>query len=227
MPPLEVPPPDDLDMPPLCDVSDDSSDEEESLPRSLSQIADDDAEWDSAGRRWGEQENIGLTMSTMAKVCGHCEVELAARSRSLREGTVLCLDCGEYGAQLLCERCCKSEHRLRPLHRIKVWNDGWDVSTLAEGLIVHLGHSGHPCLWPVLPVKPMMVMSMSGVHRVNIRYCGCGQFEAGPVGEWNQILAYGWHRGGLVHSQVCATFPVMTAAQTLLYKPEIVATYRA
>ncbi|KAJ7913300.1 hypothetical protein B0H13DRAFT_1873982 [Mycena leptocephala] len=68
----------------------------------------------------------------------------------------------------------------------------------------HLGHRGACCLWPVEPAI--------GMTTVNLKYCGCGNFEPGAAGEWDQIVANGWFRAGLVHPRVCATFQVMSLA---------------
>ncbi|KAJ7834683.1 hypothetical protein B0H13DRAFT_2369770 [Mycena leptocephala] len=64
-----------------------------------------------------------------------------------------------------------------------VWERGWQTTTLAEeGLIFHLGHKGASCLWPLEPPTPMTVIDRASVQTVNIKFCGCGNFEPGPAG---------------------------------------------
>jgi hypothetical protein len=163
-------------------------------------------------------------MPTMAKICSHCKIELAAAGMMLPIGTIRCQDC----PRLLCGGCCVPQHRRAPLHRvqvshdsvfsvgelalilIQVWDGGWQRTTLAEeGLEYQLGHGGDACMWP-LDVTPMTVIDWTGCQTVQLKYCGCGGFERGAVGRWNQILANGWYRAGLVHPQICATFRVLS-----------------
>ncbi|KAJ6504318.1 hypothetical protein C8R47DRAFT_1210385 [Mycena vitilis] len=251
-----------IEMPALCEVSDESSDEGEHLPTSLSQIDADDAvnhcdmchrcldaddedtrafrcyncelavqcetccsarhisstrvghmlqEWDHEAQAWSKQQETAAFMSTMVKACSSCEIELATQSRAFQDdGALVCLDCH---ASLYCPRCCLRAHQREPLHRVKIWEGRWAVTTLAdEGLVVNLGHGGDACLYPTGPVVGLTVLTMGGVHRVNVRFCGCGKFENSDKGEWQQILANGWHRATLLHRRVCATFQIMRAA---------------
>jgi hypothetical protein len=155
-------------------------------------------------------------------------MELAASTAMLPTGTVMCNDCDD-GPKLLCPRCCASQHRRKPLHRIKVsrtktelitgglderqqvWESGWQTSTLGEqGLIHHLGHGGQPCLWPLETIE-MTVITPHGFQRVYLVLCGCCDFEGGERGVWQQILASGWYRAGLIHPRVCSSFRVLSA----------------
>ncbi|KAJ7679528.1 hypothetical protein DFH06DRAFT_1316427 [Mycena polygramma] len=152
-------------------------------------------EWDNVAREWGNTALLSEILSTMAKICSACEIEVAARNAMPSDGTFI----------------------RRPLHRVKVWGGGWHSTTLAEeGLIHHLGHQGQPCLWPVQPPVTMMVMA-HGVQWVTVQFCGCGNFEPGPAGEWSQIVANGWFRAGLIHPRVCSTFRVMRPEQEAEY----------
>ncbi|KAJ7805543.1 hypothetical protein B0H13DRAFT_2387661 [Mycena leptocephala] len=174
-------------------------------------------EWSNVVREWGENIGICELMPTMAKICGVCEMELAARNAMLQHGTFMCCDCGP---KLMCKRCCMAEHKMQPLHRVKLWEHGWQATTLAEeGLVYNLGHQGKPCLWPVHPPIAMTVISKAGAQTVNMMKCGCGIYEAGVAGEWAQIKAIGWFRAGLIHSRVCATFRVLSRECEAEYEP--------
>ncbi|KAJ7618260.1 hypothetical protein DFH06DRAFT_1342530 [Mycena polygramma] len=167
-------------------------------------------EWNHASSAWSEKQEIAAFLSTMVKACGKCEMELATQSVMLPEGAIMCMDCGPL---LLCRRCCFEGHQEYPLHNIKVWCPRWERSSLAdEGLVVKLGHGGAACMRPLEPPRSMSVISMGGLHRVNMKFCGCGKFEAGAAGDWAQIRAYGWYRASLMHPLFCATFEVMTRA---------------
>ncbi|KAJ7684865.1 hypothetical protein DFH06DRAFT_1118521 [Mycena polygramma] len=254
---------DNIEMPSLSEVSDESSDEEAGLPTSLSAIDADDTvnhcdmckksldaddedsrafrcyncelavqcetccsarhisstrvahmlqEWNHEAQAWSKQQETGAFMSTMTKACSSCKIELATQSRAFQDGgALICLDCH---ANLYCLRCCLRAHQREPLHRLKIWWEGrWTATTLAdEGLVVNLGHGGEACLYPSGPVVGLTVLTMRGIHRVNVRFCGCGKFESSDEGEWHQILANGWHRATLLHRRVCATFKIMSTA---------------
>ncbi|KAJ7660344.1 hypothetical protein DFH06DRAFT_1130231 [Mycena polygramma] len=226
---------DNIEMPTLSEMSDESSDEEAGLPTSLSAIDADDAvnhcdmcnrsldaddkdsrafrcyncelavqcetccsarhisstridhmlqEWDHEAQAWSKQQETAAFMSTMTKACSCCEIELATQYRAFQDGGAL------------------------------IWWEGhWAVTTLAdEGLVVNLGHGGEACLYPSGPVVGLTVLTMRGIHRVNVRFCGCGKYESSDEGEWRQILANGWHRATLLHRRVCATFKIMSRA---------------
>ncbi|KAJ7604867.1 hypothetical protein DFH06DRAFT_1150817 [Mycena polygramma] len=171
-------------------------------------------EWDSDNCAWGPPavlEDSRLD-ETMTKICGACSIEIAAMNEPVPEGTFLCRTCGPL---LLCNRCCMSVHRAHPLHFLKIWEEGaWLNTTLGdEGFVYQLGHNGEPCVAPQEWVTPMVVIDWSGVHTVPLRFCECGQFQAGQEGKSEQLAASGWQRSGIVHPGVCATFKVLEASQ--------------
>ncbi|KAJ7130588.1 hypothetical protein C8R44DRAFT_732100 [Mycena epipterygia] len=150
------------------------------------------------------------------ETCGACGIQLAPAGVTLPIDTVMCDDCGP---KLLCSRCCMTEHRRKPLHKIRVWEQGWQGSSLVEeGLVFQLGHGWQPCLWPIEPASSMTVIDMNGIHTVRLAYYRCGKFEPGTVGNWQQILDNGWYRAALVHLRVCATFRVLSADMELRYQ---------
>jgi hypothetical protein len=93
------------------------------------------------------------------------------------------------------------------------------VTLATEGLIFHLGHGGKACLWPVEPPIPMTVIDKWGTQTVNVKYCGCGNFEPGPAGDWGQIVDIGWYRAALIHPRVCSTFRVLSESAEAEYLP--------
>ncbi|KAJ7025307.1 hypothetical protein C8F04DRAFT_1191578 [Mycena alexandri] len=174
-------------------------------------------EWNNISREWGEQVGMPDVMSSLAKNCGSCNTHLAAPNSVLPKKTVLCLDCGP---SLLCGLCFQSKHKLRALHRVRIWDQGWRASTLAElGFEYSLGHDGSACLWP-LETTWLKVITYGGYHNIRVKYCGCGKFEAGELGRWQQVRAMGFHRAGIISSSVCATFRVLSPEQEKEYDPE-------
>ncbi|KAJ6518045.1 hypothetical protein C8R47DRAFT_1205126 [Mycena vitilis] len=172
-------------------------------------------EWNHFTMAWSDRQTVAAFLSTMVKTCGKCDMQLATQSVMLPEGVIMCMDCGPL---LLCHRCCIEGHQESAfaLHNIRVWSPRWERSTLAdEGLVVRLGHKGGVCIAPAQPLRSMSVISIGGLHRVNMSFCGCGQFEAGAAGDWAQIRAYGWFRASLMHPLFCATFEVMTRASEM------------
>ncbi|KAJ7758064.1 hypothetical protein B0H16DRAFT_1721174 [Mycena metata] len=164
-------------------------------------------EWDNAARKWGPFRTIADLMSSMTKLCGACNTILAGPYTMLPVGTVMCLDCGP---RLFCADCCKAEHEMRPLHITREWelDGGWRAASLAElGMEYHFGHNRRPCVWPMEPVAVLMVIAENGLHKIMVKYCGCGGFERGALGWWRQIEDMGWYRAGIISSAICSTFP--------------------
>ncbi|KAJ7169178.1 hypothetical protein C8R43DRAFT_1121070 [Mycena crocata] len=166
-------------------------------------------EWQCETRAWGPRQmlNDHELAFNLVKSCGSCCVEIAPANSMMPPGTILCETCG---LMLLCARCCRSEHRREPLHKIKVWEGGWEESTLrAEGFVYQLGHGGQACLSPEEPSRPMLVIDISGCQTVQVKFCGCGRYDEGESGNWKQILDNGWFESSLVHPAACATFKVL------------------
>ncbi|KAJ7119380.1 hypothetical protein C8R46DRAFT_1050808 [Mycena filopes] len=177
----------------------------------------------------------------------HCDICRCALGSAADPGTraFRCFTC-TMGVQ--CETCCSQSHLLRGLggqphvlqewHNIarewgpefgiedvmaslrKEWEAGWRRSTLAEqGMVYHFGHAGRPCLWPKEPASTLMVIARTGMHKIQVKYCGCGDFERGALGEWQQIRAAGWHRAGLITPGICATYPILSGEAERSYQP--------
>jgi hypothetical protein len=62
-----------------------------------------------------------------------------------REGNWYCLDC--FSKPLSCTKCCRSDHYQHLFHCVKVWcGQYFTPSSLSvAGVVLHLGHGGHPC----------------------------------------------------------------------------------
>ncbi|KAJ7768841.1 hypothetical protein B0H16DRAFT_1452769 [Mycena metata] len=177
-------------------------------------------EWDRGRGIWGETKPLASLMSSMAKICAACHLHLAGPNAMLPDSAVLCLDCAVPERKLLCSECCLTVHKTEPLHRIAVWRRGWRATTLAtESLVYHLGHRGEECMWPIEPPTNMTVITLGGVQRVNVKFCGCGDSEfgelpAGVDGEWAQILGSGWYQSVYRHPRICASFPSLRRGAT-------------
>lgn len=70
-----------------------------------------------------------------SRSCSHCQ----------GEGSWRCSDC--LGQPLFCMACCRDKHTLLPLHRVQQWTGSFfeDSWLRNVGLVLHLGHQGHPC----------------------------------------------------------------------------------
>lgn len=135
-----------------------------------------------------------------------------------------CEDC-THGALLKCQGCTNSIHFSQPFHRIKVknpllcisfllmtyqhWNGQFfDKTSLRDlGLQVQLGHSGGRCPCPERGPQTFTVFALSGVHHVDINYCGC---HDEPVSKTVQILRQGWFPASFIRPQTAFTFDCLS-----------------
>ncbi|KAJ7154646.1 hypothetical protein C8R46DRAFT_1041663 [Mycena filopes] len=196
------------------------SDAENQPPLALGEVVPADAlqceEWNAAVQEWGAKQRLADVMSTMVKICAECKVELAAANTMLPDGAVMCTDCIVPQNKLLCRKCCMFLHLTEPLHRVQVWERGWRSTTLeALGLVYHVGHEGRACVWPVEPATSMTVLTLGGVQRVSMKFCGCGKYPTGPDAQWEQIRAVGWHESIYKQPWVCSTFSLLKLADRL------------
>lgn len=88
-----------------------------------------------------------------------------------------CDDCSN--PLLYCKDCFVGRHQYLPFHRVLEWTtqERFQRTSLFElGLELHLSHSGVRCRqeqeWLSLAIR-----HTNGVHRVRVRYCGCGKIE--------------------------------------------------
>ncbi|KAF6741396.1 hypothetical protein DFP72DRAFT_1115848 [Ephemerocybe angulata] len=85
-----------------------------------------------------------------------------------------CRDCWD-GAQLCCRGCTLAAHSSLPFHHIEYWEDTHFEKTCLQalGLRIQLGHGGGACPNPIVGPKDFNIFDTSGVHPVNIDFCGC------------------------------------------------------
>jgi hypothetical protein len=58
--------------------------------------------------------------------------------------------------------------------------DFWENTSLYnidECQAIQLGHDGYPCPIPAENTSTLIVVDVTGVHRIRVRYCDCGQIE--------------------------------------------------
>ncbi|KAM6492909.1 hypothetical protein JOM56_011043 [Amanita muscaria] len=123
----------------------------------------------------------------------------------MEEGLYKCYDCFN-GSLLRCQLCLVGAHCVHPLHRIEKWNGLFfeKVSLRDLGLVVQLGHGGAKCIHPAPGPKGFSVFDVSGIHRVTINYCDCGQ--DGFVPYRVQILRAGWFPATFNRPKTAFTF---------------------
>ncbi|KAJ7143253.1 hypothetical protein C8R46DRAFT_1046257 [Mycena filopes] len=228
----------DADMPPLADVSESDEENDENDKTLVMNPLDLLALAASVDKRSAQPEGkrvplglLAITADDSPDCCEVCQVSLGAsdfekaQARAFRCGNCELkeweAETGKWGTkQPLAEfmstlaKACGSCSSLLAAGNtmppeVRVWEGGWRPTTLAKlGLIYHLGHDAHPCLWPLEPPSPMVVLTLRGCHSVNMKFCGCGRFEGGERGRTQQLLSVGCHRGSLEHPQLCTTFEV-------------------
>jgi hypothetical protein len=73
------------------------------------------------------------------------------------------------------------------------------------GFIYQIGHE-EECQRPEAIVSSLLVIDIHGTIPIRLQYCGCGKFDPGEEGHWQQIRYNGWHPSLLNHVGVWATF---------------------
>ncbi|KAF8122736.1 hypothetical protein K438DRAFT_1603507 [Mycena galopus ATCC 62051] len=122
--------------------------------------------------------------------------------------------CDQCGPFLQCRGCLLARHMLSPLHTIKEWNGRhWVEARLSGGsetlgLVYQVGHDGHPCEFPGRE-RSMVVMDVTGIHTIHMRFCGCEKATRVPLGTVGQLLANGWYPATTVDPQTCATLEAL------------------
>ncbi|KAA1479985.1 hypothetical protein DENSPDRAFT_789779, partial [Dentipellis sp. KUC8613] len=106
----------------------------------------------------------GLGTQSFPTTCPTCNMHPAELS---------CTDCTF--AKLECASCICEQHAREPLHRIQRWNGTHFVrcNLASLGLIVQLGHDGVDCASPSTTVQALTLIDITGIHKINIRFCEC------------------------------------------------------
>ncbi|THU91199.1 hypothetical protein K435DRAFT_863641 [Dendrothele bispora CBS 962.96] len=86
-----------------------------------------------------------------------------------------CLGCKD--SRLYCKACLVRKHAQNPFHRIQQWNSSFFCRDTFHnlGFILLLGQTtGQICPCASLaPVKTLVALDVTGVHKLNILYCNC------------------------------------------------------
>ncbi|KAJ7800264.1 hypothetical protein B0H14DRAFT_3490881 [Mycena olivaceomarginata] len=101
-----------------------------------------------------------------------------------------------------------------PLHCLKEWNRlHWVDVKLSGGpgslsVVYQLGHHGMPCAFPDRERK-MVVMDVTGIHTLTVRYCNCEQSRRATNGTLGQLLGNAWYPATTIDPETCTTFAVL------------------
>ncbi|KAJ6590439.1 hypothetical protein DFH09DRAFT_1074071 [Mycena vulgaris] len=143
-------------------------------------------------------------------VCASCRVDKADHR---------CHDCMS-GGELICKDCMVVQHRTYPLHRVEYWTGTFfEKKSLKElGLRIQLGHwvgRNHKCTLPQPAAGDVFVIvDESGVHEVNLDFCGCGTGGAPPL----QLLRARLYPATVVAPRTAATFNILDGFELLAYE---------
>ncbi|KAK7028741.1 hypothetical protein R3P38DRAFT_2937983 [Favolaschia claudopus] len=130
-----------------------------------------------------------------------------------------CVDCMG-GGELLCRRCIVSEHRRLPFHTIELWTGSYfeRKSLKSLDLVIQLGHwgaDGGVCPVPESAFgNDFVIVDGSGVHPVNLKFCGCGQGDHHTV----QLLRARLWPATTTSPRTAATFAVMRSYHLLSFE---------
>ncbi|KAF8213240.1 hypothetical protein K438DRAFT_1956654 [Mycena galopus ATCC 62051] len=155
----------------------------------------------------------GLGNSLFNPGCGCCGAEYVL-GRGDGDGDVRLFQCDQCGPFLQCQGCLLDRHTLSPLHSIKEWNGRhWIEARLSGrpgtlGLVYQVGHDGHPCEFPGRD-RSMVVMDVTGIHTITMRFCGCEKAARAPLGTVGQLLANRWYPATTIDPQTCATLEAL------------------
>jgi hypothetical protein len=183
--------------------------------------------------RWKEQyRNLFLDEALALRGCGRFWLQddrcVLCLDGEGRKAEFCCRDC--FGNYPLCQDCALKEHEYKPLHVLEVRSNEsgfvqcdinlqrWDVKkgyfekiTLEKlGIVIQLGHQpGTVCMNPKQFRSIFTVLSINGIHRVNLRFCNC-RFTDATEQEKNldynrQLLEVGWWPSTNTEPQSAAT----------------------
>ncbi|KAK6974082.1 CxC2 domain-containing protein [Favolaschia claudopus] len=131
-----------------------------------------------------------------------------------------CVDQACAGEAMYCRGCIVAIHARLPTHFVERWNGthferkrNW-LKIL--NLRVQLGHPpGVICPFRQPAAVDFVLYDLSGVHEVNVDFCGCRQDEAEPDERRVQLMRAGWWPATTAVPNTCATFSVVKQFQTL------------
>ncbi|KZV59216.1 hypothetical protein PENSPDRAFT_549932, partial [Peniophora sp. CONT] len=151
--------------------------------------------------------------------------------------TFRCRDC--LYSPVVCKTCMLDMHRLLPLHVISVsnslravgtwpnraqeWNSEYfDHATLyALGLCIQLGHGGEECESSTLLEQPMVVVDISGIHKVSVRICKCRDRDLDDTLVPSQLMDVGWWPATFTRPQTVVTETACKFFQTMTQQSKL------
>ncbi|KAJ7824872.1 hypothetical protein B0H14DRAFT_2369302 [Mycena olivaceomarginata] len=122
--------------------------------------------------------------------------------------------CDQCRSFLQCKDCVCARYILSPLHCIKEWNgQHWIEAKLSGGagslgIVYQVGHDGHPCQFPSRE-RVMVVIDVTSIHSLTIRFCGCEKAVRVPLGLVGQLLTNGWYPATTIDPGTCAMFEAL------------------
>ena len=166
-----------------------------------------------------------------------------------RGGTELCANCGAtglfkckdcFGYRLLCQKCFTDAHVFLPFHRPLVclsflvyfdskhlsqpqyWTGQFfdDVSLKSLGVKLKLGHCGSDCRIPHESSAAFTVVDITGVHVVDVEFCGC-YASVGGSHPRNQLLRAGLFPATHTRPTTAFTFEVLDTFHLLTLQGKI------
>ncbi|KAJ7797089.1 hypothetical protein B0H14DRAFT_2619337 [Mycena olivaceomarginata] len=131
-----------------------------------------------------------------------------------------CVDKGCLGEQMFCTGCIVATHTRHPTHFVEKWNGTHFVrkrTWLQElGLRVQLGHPpGIVCPYREAAAHDFVLYDLSGVHELNVDFCGCRIGDDPPTERRIQLLWACWWPATITAPNTCATFRTLRLFQTL------------
>ncbi|KAJ6603281.1 hypothetical protein DFH09DRAFT_899292 [Mycena vulgaris] len=137
--------------------------------------------------------------------CSECE----AANPTFRCAQQLC-----HGGHMYCADCMVKKHQFLPMHWIEEWNGSFFKRRALRdlGLNIQLGHpSGYPCPTSTKAHKDFMVIDLTGIHTVDVRFCECDA----RIPHRKQLMRARWWPATALDPQTCAMFAVIRLFQIM------------
>ena len=141
------------------------------------------------------------------RACATCAAPVAEDDSLFR-----CFDC--HTPPVNCRACLLKAHTHLPFHFVQQWDPKrrfWHrVPLTALGVVLYVGHEGHPCSYVRTDPRPMHVVSTHGVHNIKIGFCACPDPSTGsPRPDAVQLLASGFWPASWDRPQTVFTIQVL------------------
>ncbi|KAL0568106.1 hypothetical protein V5O48_013884 [Marasmius crinis-equi] len=154
-------------------------------------------------------------------------VDVKMKKKRDRTPAYRCTHC--FMGNLVCRFCCVRRHWDNPFHVIEMW-DGSSFHKVALrelGLKIQLNHLSGRCPNPSACYRHLLVIDTTGIHRVNLYFCGCAK----KTPQWQQLMRHNLYPGNLREGRIStvATFryPKTLQLLTLTTKGSMYDFYRA